>query len=146
AVLAATVIPKFASSTEDAKASTLEYNMKGLRSQIAVYEAHHFGDFPTIQNNDLPQLTSTTNARGVIGPPGPDYPYGPYVDKALPANPFDRSNKVTAVAVQGARPTGAVGNLGGWQYDASNGGIWPNHAGYYRAQSLGAEAAGPLGP
>ena len=62
AVLAATVIPKFASSTEDAKASTLEYNMKGLRSQIAVYEAHHFGDFPTIQNNDLPQLTSTTNA------------------------------------------------------------------------------------
>ena len=131
AVLAATVIPQFASSTEDAKQSALEYSMKVMREQAQIYQAHHLGDLPTIQNNDLPQLTGATNVHGEIGTPGDDYPFGPYVNEAIPVNPFDESNKVTAVAVPGQKPTKAVGNLGGWQYDESNGGVWPNHPGYY---------------
>lgn len=137
AVLAATVIPRFGSSTEDAKQSALEYNLKVMRSQIDVYEAHHFGAYPTIQGNDLPQLTGATNLRGEIGTPGPDYPFGPYVDQALPVNPFDDSNKVTAVAVAGQRPTRPVGDLGGWLYDESTGAIWPNHAEYYLKAASG---------
>ncbi len=134
AVLAATVIPQFASSTENAKASALEYNVKVLREQAQIYQAHHFGDFPTIQDNDLPQLTGATNVHGEIGASGDDYPLGPYVNEAIPANPFDESNKVTAVAVQGQKPTRAVGSLGGWQYDESNGAVWPNHPGYYTSR------------
>ena len=132
AVLAATMIPKFASSTEDAKESALEHNLRVMRSQIQAYEAHHFGDYPTIQNNDLPQLTGATNVYGEIGTPGDDYACGPYLTGALPVNPFDQSNKVTAVAVAGKKPLGVVGNLGGWQYDASNGAVWPNHPEYYK--------------
>jgi len=132
AVLAAIVIPKFASSTKDAMQSALDSNLHVMRSQIQVYKAQHFGEHPTIRNNDLPQLTSATNAYGEIGAPGPDYPCGPYVAEALPENPFDKRNKVTAVAVPGQRPTGPVGSLGGWQYDVSNGAVWPNHPGYYR--------------
>ncbi len=130
AVLAATVIPKFASSTKDATEAALQYDLKVLRSQIQAYEAHHFGDYPTIQNNDLPQLTSATNVYGEIGAPGDDYRYGPYIKGALPVNPFDQSNKVTPVAVPGQKPSGPVGSLGGWQYDESNGAIWPNHREY----------------
>ena len=132
AVLAATVIPKFASSTEDAKRAALEFDLKMMRSQIQAYEAHHFGDYPEIRSNALPQLTGATNMYGEIGTPGDDYPYGPYLDGALPVNPFDQSNKVTPVAVPGRRPLGAVGNLGGWQYDESNGAVWPNHPEYYQ--------------
>jgi len=131
AVLAATVLPQFASSTEDAKQSALEYNVKVLREQAQIYQAHHLGDLPTIQDNDLPQLTGATNVHGEIGEPGDSYPLGPYVNESLPLNPFDESNKVTPVAVPGQKPTKAAGSLGGWQYDESNGAVWPNHAGYY---------------
>ena len=131
AVLAATVIPQFASSTEDAKLSALEYNVKVLREQAQIYQAHHLGDLPTIRDNDLPQLTGATNVHGEIGASGDDYPLGPYVNEAIPMNPFDESNKVTAVAVRGQKPTRAVGGLGGWQYDEANGAVWPNHPGYY---------------
>jgi len=141
AVLAATVIPQFASSTEDAKQSALEYNVKVLREQAQIYRAHHLGDLPTIQDNDLPQLTGATNVHGEIGEAGDGYPFGPYVKESLPANPFDESNQVTGVAVQGQKPTKAVGSLGGWQYDESNGAVWPNHAGYY-TQGITAEVEG----
>jgi len=146
AVLAAIVIPKFASSTEDARQSALESNMHVMRSQIQVYKAQHFGDYPAIRNNDLPQLTSATNVHGETGTPGPDYPCGPYVAEALPPNPFDESNKVTAVVAPGKKPTGPVGNLGGWQYDVSNGAIWPNHPGYYRGESRTSEFVNPTPP
>jgi prepilin-type N-terminal cleavage/methylation domain-containing protein len=134
AVLAATVIPRFASSTDAATEAALDYNMKVMRSRIQAYEAHHFGDFPTIQGNTLPQLTSTTNVYGEIGAPGDDYPYGPYVKGELPVNPYDQSNKFTPVASPGERPTSAVGTLGGWQYDQSNGAVYPNNPEYYQLE------------
>ena len=140
AVLAATVIPRFAASTEDAMEATLEHDLKVMRSQIQAYEAHHFGDYPTIRNNDLPQLTGATNVDGEIGTPGDEYRYGPYVKGALPVNPFDQSNKVTAVATPRQKPTGPVGGLGGWQYDASNGAVWPNNPSYYELGQQSAEA------
>jgi prepilin-type N-terminal cleavage/methylation domain-containing protein len=141
AILAATVIPRFASSTEDAKQSALEHDLRLMRSQIQAYEAQHFGDYPEIRNNALPQLTGATNVYGEIGTPGDEYPHGPYLEGALPVNPFDQSNQVTRVAVAGRKPLSSVGNLGGWQYDPSNGAIWPNHPEYYRLgqQSIGTE-------
>jgi prepilin-type N-terminal cleavage/methylation domain-containing protein len=147
AVLAAVVIPRFSSSTEDAKQSALEYNMKVMREQIQIYAAHHLGDLPTIQNNDLPQLTGATDLDGNIGDPGPDHPFGPYIKEALPVNPFDQSNEVTGVTLKGQKPTGAVGSREGWQYDESNGAVWPNHPGYYRTQISEAESVpGPPVP
>ena len=131
AVLAATIIPQFASSTTDAKASALEYNLRVMREQMELYRMEHLKNLPTISVNGLPQLTEATNDAGEIGASGDDYPYGPYVSSELPENSFDGSNKVTAVAAPGEKPGAVVGALGGWQYDETTGGIWPNNAQYY---------------
>ena len=132
AVLAAIVIPQFSSSTTDAMQSTLQHNLHGMEAQIQLYQVNHFGRYPTIQGNDLPQLNRATNAQGEIGPSGTDYPFGPYIAGGeLPQNPFDFSNKVTPVANPGKKPAAAVGSLGGWQYDEATGAIWPNHPDYY---------------
>ena len=127
AVLAATIIPQFSSSTKDAKVSSLKFSMHTLRSQIQMYRVHHLGNYPAITSNDLPQLTTPTNVGGTTGAAGVSFPFGPYIDK-VPANPFDGSAKVTAVATAGAKPSAVVGALGGWQYDATTGAIWPNDA------------------
>ncbi len=46
AVLAATIIPQFASSTDDAKSSALKFNLHALRSQIEMYKLQHNGAVP----------------------------------------------------------------------------------------------------
>jgi general secretion pathway protein G len=127
AVLAATIIPQFSSSTDDAKQSALKFNLHTLRSQIELYKLHHLGTTPAITNGALPQLTSATNASGVVGTAGTQFPYGPYCLNALPANPFTGSSTVTAVAT--FPPTAASGN-GGWLYYAPTGQIAPDWAPY----------------
>jgi prepilin-type N-terminal cleavage/methylation domain-containing protein len=137
AVLAATIIPQFSSSTEDAKESSLQFNTHTLRSQIELYKVHHLGKYPTVIGDAtdgwLPQLTGATNAAGGVGTLGDaDYPYGPYVDGEIPANPFDNKNAVTSVDLGGAKPTAVSGSAGGWQYDPKTGAVWPNNAEYYQ--------------
>ena len=41
AVLAATIIPQFSSSTNDAKNSSVVFNLQTIRSQIEMYKTHH---------------------------------------------------------------------------------------------------------
>ncbi len=132
AILAAVVIPQFASSTDDARASALQFNLHTLRSQIELYKAQHFGRAPELINNDLPQLTSATNAQGEIGAPGPNYPFGPYIQGALPPNPYDGKNRVVQVTTPGQVPTAPADNQGGWQYDPTTGTIYPNNPEYFQ--------------
>jgi general secretion pathway protein G len=127
AVLAATIIPQFSSSTDDAKQSSLKFNLHTLRSQIELYKLHHLGATPAITNAALPQLTGATDVNGVVGVQGPTYPYGPYCLNTLPANPYTGNNTVTATAVY--PPTAASGN-GGWLYYAPTGQIAPDWAPY----------------
>jgi len=104
--------------------SSLKFNVHTMRSQTELYKVHHLGSYPTITNNSLPQLTNATDVNGVIGQPGPNFPYGPYVDGDLPANPFNDLNTVVA-------GTGTPGDgSSGWQYDETTGGIWPNQSGW----------------
>ena len=60
AVLAATIIPQFSSSTRDAKDSALEFNTHTMRSQIELYKVHHNSNYPDqigdSTNGYLPQL------------------------------------------------------------------------------------------
>ncbi|MGQ9606700.1 MAG: type II secretion system protein [Thermogutta sp.] len=131
AILAAVIIPQFSSATSDAKRSALEFNTHTLRSQIELYKVHH-GSYPTISNNDLPQLWQATNAAGDVGTPGPSYPYGPYLTSGIPANPYNNSNKVVPVTTPGQTPTGAVAGGAGWQYDQTTGNIYPNNPEYFQ--------------
>jgi general secretion pathway protein G len=123
AVLAATIIPQFSSSADDARESTLKFNLHSMRNQIELYKVHHAGKLPTITNGSLPQLTSATNASGTVGTAGASYPYGPYILTALPMNPFQNSN--TVVQASSVPPTAEQGTAG-WLYDAATGQIWPN--------------------
>ncbi len=118
AVLAATIIPQFSSSTEDAKRSTLDFNLHTIRSQIEMYKIHHLGQPPTL-DNFARQMTEPTNAKG--GFDG-DTPYGPYIQGEIPVNPFNHSNVVAAGTGDGEVAGGA-----GWQYNESTGGFWPNN-------------------
>lgn len=131
AILAAVIIPQFSTATSDAKRSALEFNTHTLRSQIELYKVHH-GSYPAISNNDLPQLWQATNAAGEIGTPGPNYPYGPYLTSGIPANPYNNSNKVVAVATPGQAPTAVVAGGAGWQYDATTGNIYPNNPEFFQ--------------
>ncbi len=119
AVLAATIIPQFSSSTRDAKESSLQFNLHTMRSQIEMYKMHHLSNYPP-QADFENQMTKTTDIDGTVGV-GAGFPYGPYMTE-VPANPFDDSTDVeagTGIAV--------VGVNGGWQYDELTGGIWANH-------------------
>ena len=127
AVLAATIIPQFSSSTEDAKASTLKFNLHTMRSQIELYKLQHNGLLPQITSNSLPQLTSNTKVDGTVGT-GASFPLGPYVQGELPANPFDGKKTVTAATFPFDATEAAAG---GWIYDASTGKIAAGHATYY---------------
>ena len=46
AILAAIVVPQFASSTDDAQSSALRSNLAGIRSAIDLYTQQHGGTFP----------------------------------------------------------------------------------------------------
>ncbi len=123
AVLAATIIPQFSSSTNDAKVSTLKFNLFTLRSQMELYKLHHLGATPDGTNN-LAQFTSPTDVNGNIGTtPGPTFPYGPYCQNAIPVNPFTGSNTVTVFSGTGT-PSASGSTTAGWIYQPSTGMIW----------------------
>ena len=127
AVLAATIIPQFSSSTKDAQTSTVNFNSKTLRSQIELYRANHLSTYPAITNNALPQLTGTTDVNGNIGT-GAAFTFGPYLD-AVPSNPFNGLATIGPVATPGTTPTVGDGKYG-YQYDVTTGNIFPDHTGW----------------
>jgi prepilin-type N-terminal cleavage/methylation domain-containing protein len=128
AVLAATIIPQFSSSTNDAKTSTLQFNLHTLRSQIELYKLNHSGAVPAITNGSLPQLTSSTDVNGTIGAAGTNFPFGPYIMGNMPTNPFDGHNAVADTG--GVFPPTATTTDGGWLYNATTGQIAPNTTGH----------------
>jgi general secretion pathway protein G len=130
AVLAATIIPQFSSSTSDAKNSSLKFNLHTVRSQIELYKVHHLGSYPLFAKF-VDQMTKVTDASGSTTGDATTLIYGPYIQGEVPANPFNGSNAVVAVAATGTVPTGVVGGGAGWQYDQTTGGFYPNNAEYY---------------
>ena len=130
AVLAATIIPQFSSSTNDAKNSSLRFNLHTIRTQIEMYKVHHLSKVPALAT--FPdQMTKPTDVNGATT--GTNLIYGPYFQGQVPANPFNGSITLVAVATAGTEPTAVVGATAGWQYDESNGGFFPNNAEYYAA-------------
>ena len=136
AAVIAVILLAFAASAADRMAGQLALNdrLHSIRTQIELYKVHHLGILPYLQDNNLPQMTASTNLQGHIGPSGPEYTHGPYFSVELPRNPIDGSNRITAVAEPGKRPLGVAGNLGGWQYDETTGTVFPNNLEYFHKQ------------
>ncbi len=146
AILAAIVVPQFASSTDDAKLSSLDSNLATMRSTIELYYHQHKGIYPGASASDggscttkgtsdastpalkatafTEQLTHYTDANGnTCKTKDTGYKFGPYLKKAtLPENPITNNNALDVVS------TGALGLVSsasggnkGWKYDDKTG-------------------------
>lgn len=133
AVLAATIIPQFASSADDAKDSALSFNIHTIQSQIEMYKINHGGTPPSL-DKFADQMTGKTNSSGDTS--GTNLVYGPYLQGEIPANPFNGDNTVVGVASEGEKPTAVNGDTGGWQYDETTGDFYPNNAEYFEEEEV----------
>ncbi|MCE5303478.1 MAG: type II secretion system GspH family protein [Planctomycetaceae bacterium] len=132
AVLAATIIPQFSSSTNDAKLSSLKFNLHTIRSQIEMYKVHHSSTVPTLANF-TDQMTKATNVSGQTGTSGTSYPYGPYFQGEVPANPFNSLNTLSTTSATNDTEAKAAADdtSSGWLYNPSTGDFFPNWKDYY---------------
>ena len=120
AVLAATIIPQFTDSTEDAKLSTAEFNLNTLRAQIELFKAQHGGTAP----DPLSELTTTTTYDGKT--------YNPYLN-AVPENTITGS---TAAKASAGSPI-VIGDItagdgAGWVYDSDTGEVRLDHVDHWQ--------------
>ena len=157
ALLAAIVVPQFASSTDDAKAASLDTTLGNLRSAIDLYYQQH-GEYPSA-------IASTGGAACVAGTPGGGaidtdtafleqlayytdadgaactqkngnaFPYGPYLKKdSLPANPITL-DATLVIDTTGDLNLAGVDPAEGWKFDNGSGKFIAN-------DSIGTDAAG----
>jgi prepilin-type N-terminal cleavage/methylation domain-containing protein len=132
AVLAATIIPQFASSTKDAKASNLKFNLTTVRSQLEMYKEQHLSTYPPATDTASlkAQMCGKTNQDTTVN--ATSGLFGPYIEGDIPTNLFNNSNTVAIVNGTTA-PTGPTGSSDGWQYNPATGWFYPNNAEYYQA-------------
>ena len=135
-ILAATVLPQFASSTANAKESALRADLAQIRSQVQLYKFQHDGLFPTgTATNVVNQLTMSTDLTGNTAAAGTaGFPFGPYLIGQLPANPYNGGNgvmvKAAAISTTDVDPTAVQGAVKvGWIYSTLTGQVLANSVG-----------------
>ena len=140
AILAAIIVPQFASTTVSAQESALRANATAMRSAIGLYNQQH-GEYPSV-NTAVPvpacagtsgtgtagtlqafedQLTLYSNAAGgTCSIAGALYPFGPYIqDDSIPSNPITDSAVVVIVTTGNLALAGVAD--GGWRFDSVSG-------------------------
>ncbi len=151
-VLAAIVIPQFASSTDDAKLASLDSSLAGLRNAVDLYYQQH-GHYPSsvaatgatcpgtgtagtgavdTEQAFLDQLTRYTNAAGqACSTTDSVFKFGPYYKKdALPNDPIVNTVNTVTVVNTGDLAMTADGTAGGWKFDNVTGKLIMNHTSY----------------
>ena len=136
-ILAAIVVPQFSQSSDDARYTSTIQNLQSLRGQIDLYRNQHEGRLPgaTSDSSDdttfRDQMTLPTNEAGITGGfADPNFPYGPYVNNNLPANPFNGSRKVQNTgAFPATAPGGDTTADPGWVYERTSGRLRINKTG-----------------
>ena len=120
AILAATIIPQFTGSTEDAQVSTTQFNLNTLRAQIELYKAQHNGTPPGVAVD----ADGVNVISGLLAPPNDHNgnPVNPYLVK-MPIQNVHPTNKTYEVVA-------TLDGSGGWYYDPSTGEIRINATGY----------------
>ncbi len=141
AILAAVVVPQFATSTNDARASALDTTLANMRSSLDLYFQQH-GEFPSALGDGiaaadstaafLSQMTQYTDNDGDVQlTKDATHVYGPYLRKAvIPTEPITESS---AMEIETAGSLGMVasgGDPGGWKFDNVTGQFIVNDAAY----------------
>jgi general secretion pathway protein G len=123
-ILAAIVIPQFTEASTEAKFSSLCTDLQTLRSQIELYKIQH-NDNPPLFASFVDQMTKQSDLNGTVPPAAGLAVYGPYIQK-IPINQFN--DKYDATGIHGKLDnSGTAGDNGGsWEYDQSDGSIYPD--------------------
>jgi general secretion pathway protein G len=134
-ILAAIVLPQFASTTDDAKTAALDTDLSGLRSAIELYYQQH-GAYPSAATDGTgantpaaftSQLTKYSSAAGLVSnTKDTTFKFGPYLKKGIPTEPISGSATVEIVTAGtlGMTATGAA--TGGWKFDNKTGQLIAN--------------------
>lgn len=147
AILAAIVVPQFASTTTEAQESALKSDLAGIRSAIDLYRQQH-GEYPAFAASTGGTCTGGTPGSGALETPaafddqltlysndlgqactlpvGGNFNLGPYLkETAIPANPITNSAVIVIIAAADASAgdlaMGGDGPGGGWKYDVTSG-------------------------
>ena len=151
AILAVIVVPQFASSTDDARASSADSTLAGLRAAIDLYYQQHNHTYPgavtakpaaacagTKGKGDasnatqqakafMAQLTLYTDVSGGACSVGDatNHKYGPYLKKlSIPADPFVNIAALEVVSTGDLNMTASADpGPGGFKYDIKTGKI-----------------------
>lgn len=137
-ILAAVVIPTFASATTSAKDSALAQDLMMLKRMVLVYKAQHLEVAPGYPDGNtseaptedafLAQVTTASDSEGntaAIGTPG--FKYGPYMQR-IPENPFNKLRSVLVLGDEEDFPAEADNNHG-WVYKPVTQEVRPGNSG-----------------
>ncbi|HYN65028.1 MAG TPA: prepilin-type N-terminal cleavage/methylation domain-containing protein, partial [Candidatus Limnocylindrales bacterium] len=121
-VLAAVVIPQFASVSAEAKESSVRSNLATVRQAISLYRVQHNETYPGQAgwSQFVTQLTSGTLSDG-----SPGTKYGPYLRDEFPDNAFTGTSTGKTVVTMPAGPSGTEA----WIYCTTDGQLRANQAG-----------------
>lgn len=142
-MLVTVAVPRMTNVSDDARASVLERNMTTIRKATELYYHQHRETWPgavtsaagtpvgtaiAAQRSFERQLLTYTNASGKYAVTATSAtPYGPYLKKGIPENPYNNSNVVvvdfTTTNLNHNRTNGASG----WKFYALTGVLLPNH-------------------
>jgi type II secretory pathway pseudopilin PulG len=147
-ILAAIVVPQFGASTDDARATALESNLAGMRTQVDLYYQQH-GHYPSSAASSggllapgavgtgaaddeqafIDQMTFFTNMAGQSSTiKDTVYKYGPYMKSpAIPPSPYTDDNTVDIQTTGALDHTGAVAPGAGWLFDNISGQFIADH-------------------
>lgn len=148
-ILAAIVVPQFASSTTDAKNAALDANLSALRSATELYYQQH-GHYPSAavsaggtapgtggaagtgakdsEKAFIEQLTMYSTAAGLTATTSDttNYKYGPYLKKGIPMEPVSNSAAVDVITAGVLNMTATGAATGGWKFDNKTGQLIAN--------------------
>ncbi len=135
-ILAAIVVPQFASSTTDAKNAALDANLSALRSATELYYQQH-GHYPSAKAATVgpintkeafvEQLTEYSDANGATAKTATaTIKYGPYLKKGIPKEPVSDKDVVEVVFAGTLGITATAPNPGGWKFDNKTGQLIAN--------------------
>lgn len=143
AILAAIVIPQFASTTGDAKEGALDANLSTMRSAIELYKVQHQNNYPGVAASGtaptctgtkgataagaqavIDQLTLASDANGnTCTGADTNYRFGPYFRGALPADSITGKGAAVGdiVVTTAGTPLAPTAATGGWAFDSKSG-------------------------